>query len=133
MRAWTVTAVLYLWPLVCLLLATRAVLSLVLAAPAAALLAPLPCAVVTAQVLPMLVPLVLLLVLLLSNLALAVVFQHRPVLALMAGMLLCRAGWVWLVAVALLPSLPGKAPMAPVTCLQRLVLRLAKRTAAALL
>ena len=32
-----------------------------------------------------------------------------------------------------LPSLPGKAPMAPVTCLQRLVLRLAKRTAAALL
>ena len=124
---------LFPWPLVCLLLVTRAVLSLALAAPPAALLAPLPCAVVTAQLLPMLVLPVLLLVLLLSNLASAVLFQYRPVLVLMAGMLLCRAGWVWLAAVALLPLLPGKVPTVPVACLRRLVLRLARRTAAALL
>jgi hypothetical protein len=89
--------------------------------------------VVTAQLLPMLVLPVLLLVLLLSNLASAVLFQYRPVLVLMAGMLLCRAGWVWLAAVALLPLLPGKVPTVPVACLRRLVLRLARRTAAALL
>ena len=85
---------LFLWPLVCLLLATRAVLCWLLAAPLAALLAPLPCAVATAQPLPMRVPSVLLLVLLLSNLASAVLSRHRLVLALRVATLLCQAGWV---------------------------------------